>query len=229
MTHPDDEISVCQLIHQLVRAGAEVFIAWSHSIEVRENEARAAAGLLGVPQEHLRFFGAADQQVCDELSRLAPVFKEMIRDISPTRVVCGAFEQGHIDHDATNFLVNQAFDGLVLEVPFYHTYTTRLQSINRFSDPQGEEVLHLDRDAIRFKKEFARQYPSQNIWSVLLAYEAWQAVRGRKVELAKSERVRPQTHRDFRSPNHPQRLRERVKVHPTWHRWLSALEAFEAR
>jgi LmbE family N-acetylglucosaminyl deacetylase len=228
MTHPDDEISICAWIHRLVRSGAKVHMSWTHSNPVREAEGRAVAELLGVSQHELSFFAATDGDACEEIEKLLPKFRELMEQVGPDHVCCGAFEQGHIDHDTTNFLVNRSFDGPVLEVPFYHTYLTRLQTLNRFSDPRGEEILELDLDEQRLKTTVARQFPSQNIWSVLLWYEIYQNARLRPMVLAKTERMRWQTHRNFRTPNHPARLAERVARSPLWIKWLRAIEKFES-
>lgn len=224
MTHPDDEISICAWIHRLVRNGNPVFISWTHSNPVREREARAAALLLGVPQDCLFFHGAEDGGACDDLPGLRLRFDAMMRATRPDRVVCGAFEQGHIDHDATNFLVAQSFPGPILEVPFYHTYLTRFQVINRFSDPRGQELLDLEIDERRLKTLLARQYPSQNIWSVLMWYEVWQRARLRPMELTRTERMRLKVHHDYTRPNHPPRLAHRVERTAAWRRWLDALD-----
>ncbi len=223
MTHPDDEISICAWIHRLVRAGNPVYLSWTHSNPRRESEARGVARILGVPDDRLTFFHATDGLVCEEITQLLPRFQELMDKVKPDRVCCGAFEQGHLDHDATNFLINKTFSGPVLEIPFYHTYLTRQQRMNRFSDPRGEEVLHLDLDDQRLKKRVARQYPSQNIWHVLLLYEAWQTVRFKPITLAKSERMRFQTHRHFTKPNHPPILSRRIKASTSWKRWRKAM------
>ena len=225
MTHPDDEISICAFIRRLVLNGNEVFISWTHSKPVREKEGRKVATLLGVPQEHLRFFNATDGKVCDEIPDLLPRFKAWMDEVKPDRVCCGAFEQGHIDHDSTNFLVSESFKGPMFEIPFYHTYLTRLQTLNRFSDPRGEEILELNEEEQDFKRTIAKCYPSQNIWSVLLWYEISQNVRGRRMQLAKTERMRQQVHFNFRRPNHPPKLARRVKQSKTWKRWKSAIRA----
>lgn len=228
LTHPDDEISICAWIRRLVRNGNPVYLSWTHSNPTREREARAVALLLGVPQSNLFFFGATDGSVCAEITDLYPRFCRMIRDVRPDRVVCGAFEQGHIDHDATNYLVSQSFSGQILEVPFYHTYVTRLQTMNRFSDPRGEEILYLEPDEQRLKTVIARQYPSQNIWSVLLWYEVWQKARLRPMELVRSERMRVLAHHDYFAPNHPPRLAAKVARSELWRRWTSTLATQEA-
>ncbi len=229
MTHPDDEISICIWIRRLVANGNAVHMSWTHSNPIREREGRQVAEMLGVPQENLHFLSASDGAVCDEIPTLLPTFRQLMQTVSPDRVCCGAFEQGHIDHDSTNYLVNATFEGPIFEIPFYHTYLTRLQRINRFSDPAAEEVLLLQREEQTFKKKIAHQYPSQNIWSVLLSYEVWQTVRLKPIELANSERMRLQTHNDFSTPNHPPALSRRVLKSPTWNRWLMALKVAQSQ
>ncbi len=226
MTHPDDEISICAWIRRLTRLGVPVHMSWTHSNAIREREGRTAAHLLGVPQERLHFFAATDGSACDEMAELLPQFLDLMDRVQPTRVCCGAFEQGHIDHDTTNFLVSQAYGGLILEIPFYHTYVTRLQTLNRFSDPRGQEILHLDLDEQRFKKVVARQYPSQNIWNVLLWYEISQNARLRPMTLAHTERMRMKGDTNYMRPNHPSLLARKVSRSDTWRRWRRAVRAF---
>jgi LmbE family N-acetylglucosaminyl deacetylase len=228
MTHPDDEISICVWIRRLVRNGNPVYVSWTHNNETREREARAVALILGVPLQNLCFFGATDGSACEEIAQLLPEFRAMMDRLRPDRVVCGAFEQGHIDHDATNYLVNHSFEGPVLEVPFYHTYLRRLQTLNRFSDPRGQEILMLDPDERALKTMVARQFPSQNIWNVLLWYEVWQKARLRPMELAHTERIRIQTHFDFLRPNHPPAIAVRVMRSELWRKWRRAIKAIEA-
>ncbi len=235
MTHPDDEISICAWIKRLTDQGAPVAMSWTHSIPKRETEARASSEILGVKPENLFFHHATDGSVCDEMIDLKPKFDTMIAGFKPDRIVCGAFEQGHLDHDATNVLVNAGFKGPVLEVPFYHTYHTRLQRINRFASAQvvhdnrvyGEEVLPLTPAERRFKKLIAKQYPSQNIWSVLLWYEAYQMAKLKRPELITSERMRLQVYHDFHRPHLPPKLATKVLKTPHWRRWRAAIEHFE--
>jgi LmbE family N-acetylglucosaminyl deacetylase len=228
MTHPDDEISICAWIRRLSKAGNEVFLCWTHSTAEREAEAREVAKLLLVPAERLTFMDAPDGDACDHIVRLLPEYVRLMREVGPDRVVCGAFEHGHLDHEATNFLVSRTFAGPILEVPFYHTYTTKLQRMNRFADPETEEVLHLELEEQALKKRVARMYPSQNIWSVLLWYEIWQASRLKRVELAKSERMRLHACTDFTVPNLPLKLATKVAATPAWQRWVSAVKAADA-
>lgn len=227
MTHPDDEISICAWIRTLVKNGNPVYVSWTHSNPVRKSEAHAVALLLGIPPTHLFFFGATDGGACDEILSLEPRFAEMMQRVKPDRVACGAFEQGHIDHDTTNYLVNHTFKGPIFEIPFYHTYLTRLQRLNRFSSRVGEEVRELAPELQQFKKLIARQYPSQNIWKVLLWYEIYSNARLRPAVLIRTERMRLQSHQDFMAPNHPPRLSARVAKSAAWKRWCSAVAAAE--
>lgn len=219
MTHPDDEISICIWIKRLTENGNEVFMSWTHSNETREKEARSVAELLGVPQVNLFFHEGPDGHVCKTYGELLPQFREMMVKVQPDVVVCGAFEQGHVDHDTTNVLVNQTFDGPVLEVPFYHTYMTKLQKMNEFSDTAGQEVLVMTPDEVRLKREVAKRFKSQNIWSVLLWSEIWGVSQGKPIQMSRREVARLQHHKTFRIPNHPTALASKLEKHETWQWW----------
>lgn len=229
MTHPDDEISVCCWIKRLVEAGATVYMSWTHDTPVRQAEGREAAKRLGVPESNLRFMGFPDGEVVDHLPELMHVYRDWLQESRPDRVCCGAFEQGHLDHDATNYLINRNFEGPVLEIPFYHAYLSRVQRMNRFATLSEQEVLMLTPEEQAFKKQFAKGYPSTNIRSCLLWYEVWQLSMLKPVELAKTERMRVQTHYDFLRPNLPEALRTRVEASERWAKWVRAIQTLEAQ
>jgi len=229
MTHPDDEIFIGAWISRLVDNGNEVWLSWTHSNPRRELESRSVARVLGVPQCQLKFFGGTDGSICDEIPSLIPVFDGFITEVIPDRIVCGGFEQGHIDHDATNFLVNQVFSGSVLEVPLYHTYASKIQKLNVFSDSEGQEALKLTPDESKLKIMLAQKYPSQNILAVLAAYEAFQAIQFKPVELSKREFLRSQNYRTWNYPNHSPYIARQVEKSATWQRWLNALAKVEVR
>ena len=224
MTHPDDEISICAWIKRLSRAGAEVFINWTHSSAIRENEARIVAAILGVPESKLSFMHATDGNVCNELTELLPRFRSLVQQVQPDRICCGAFEQGHLDHDATNWLVNHAFDGPVFEIPFYYPYSRKLQRMNAFSDLMDVQAISLSRHEHELKLKVAKSYQSQNIWSVLWWYEVWQVVRLQPAELRKRELMRLQTHKDFTVSSHHEPIRSEVEACGSWRMWLAAVE-----
>lgn len=228
MTHPDDEISICAWMRRLVVAGATVYVSWTHSTPVREAEARAMARRTGIPDERLTFFGMPDGRVCDHLAELKPRFASLMAEVKPDRVVCGAFEQGHIDHDATNFLVNQSFSGPIFELPLYYCYADRLMVVNRFATAPHGELIRTSREEALFKREIATFYPSQNIKDVLFWAERVRRVLGRE-PLASTERLRLQTWKDFMAPNLPPRKAKRVLSTPTWRRWFEAVSAASAQ
>lgn len=229
MTHPDDEIAIGAWIRRLTQAGCAVYISWTHSNPVREQEGRDAAAFLGVPASNLHFFGATDGNVVEEISTLVPRFRAFIEESRPDRIVVGAFEQGHIDHDSTNYIVNRSFSGSILEVPFYHAYCTPLMKFNRFAESGGEEILQLDDADQRTKIELSKLYPSQNIRSLLVLYEAANAIMMNRERLYMTERMRLQRHRDFLTPNLPSSLVERVVKTHQWRRWTAHIRMLESQ
>ena len=224
-THPDDELAFAAWARRLARNGNEVWMAWTHRTDVREREARNAAAAIGIPSARLRFHDGTDGDVCDEIPRLRESFARLVDEVRPDRVVCGAFEQGHLDHDATAFLLRHAYDGPILEAPFYHTYVRpRWQTINRFSDPSREEVRTLDEEERRFKIRLSLGYPSQRIGRVVRAYEIGNRAVGRRPELYATERLRLMEVADWRRPAHPAPLAARVVRSARWRRWLRAMD-----
>jgi LmbE family N-acetylglucosaminyl deacetylase len=226
LTHPDDELSIAAWIRRLVESGVDVSLCWTHSTPEREAEARAAAGLLGVPQDRLAFLAAPDGRALDEIPRLMPLLCDLLRRFGPTRIACGAFECGHLDHDATNFVVHSTFDGPIFEIPWYHTYAMAIQRVNRFADPVGEEVIELSTEERRLKTELSGMYPSQRIRDLLVWYGVWQTLRFRDADLLGTERMRLQTHFDYATPNLPERLAQGVRRTSAWGRWLEATNRY---
>lgn len=226
-THPDDEIAMAGWLRILSEAGIEVHVMWTHSNPRREAESRRAMELIGIPAERLTFLGATDQHVVDEIPDLMPKFGEIGQRLRPDRVVCGAFEQGHIDHDATNFLVNQSMNSYpILEFPLYHPYSRRLQTINRFASSEGQEILSLSKTQQLQKVQIGKCYPSQRIWKILWWYEAFGYLTFSPKRLFADERLRVQTHRDFTTPNLPEKLSDEIRATATWKRWMEAVTPY---
>lgn len=226
ITHPDDELAIAAWLRRLCRQGNAVYLSWTHTTEERTEEARLAAKKIGVPQENLFFHAGRDRDLIDDIPALIPSFQSMMERIKPDRVIVGAFEQGHLDHDATNFLVAQTFSGPKLEIPLYHAYHSLIQTINRFPDPAREEVIQLSVEEQAFKLDLAQSYPSQTIWGALVWHEVGQWLMMRSPELKKSERMRHQTHFDFLCPNLPEPLATRVRRSARWRRWEMAMRKY---
>ncbi len=230
LTHPDDELAIAAWIRRLALAGAEVHLSWTTSNPERRWEARDAARSLGVPEDRLHFLPGLDRAVETQLESLLPVVRALVEAVEPDRIVVGAFEQGHLDHDSTNFLFARATaDGNaigLLETPLYHAYCQPIPTLNRFAAPSPtESTLPLAPIEIEFKKALARSYPSQNIWGNVLLYRVLQILRGEKETIGTVERLRLQTHFDFRAPNLPAPLAARVIRTARWRRWLAAMES----
>lgn len=223
MCHPDDEIFIGATIQKFVREGAEVSLAWTHELPVRRAEAITAAKLFPVPEDRLHFFGGRDGAIIDDYETVFPQLKATIDEIAPDRVLTVAFEQGHIDHDATNLFVNLAFQGPVYEWPMYFTYLTRTPLMNRFADPVGEELRRLNSEERELKKRLAQAFPSQTIWRNIVWYQRWRRLVFDRADLLGEERLRLQTHRNWTEPNLPEPLKQRVQQSPTWARWTSSV------
>lgn len=233
-THPDDEIAIVAWIRRLVAANAQVHCGWSVTNETREAEARRVMKLLGVPSENLHFLRFPDGSACEHLERLAEAWRSVLEVAKPTRIVACAFECGHLDHDSTNYAVHRAsmalgLEALRYEIPLYHTYLTRIPVLNRFADESGEEILHLDPEEAKLKLRISRMYPSQNIASLLVWYTILSWLKLRPAALCRTERMRPQTHFDYVTPNLPPGLKERVQRSKRWERWLAAVRSAEAK
>lgn len=218
-THPDDELALSALIGRLIAKGVALRVIWTHSTHVREAESRAAMRTIGVKDSDLAFYETEDGNVIASVSELREPFSKLVEEFRPTRIVTHAFEQGHIDHDATNLLVNLCFKGPVFEAPFYHTYLTRFPRLYSFSSPEGEQTMALTPSERRTKKRLVGLYPSQTVRRNIIVYELLHALTFRRPPLFRFERLRLQTHKDFLSPNHPEPLAGRIRACETWERW----------
>lgn len=226
LTHPDDELAICAWMRRLCQAGADVSVCWTHHTPVREQEAIANAKEIGLQADKLYFLDGRDGECAEQMPELWPQLMAIVEKTKPDRIVTIAFEQGHLDHDATSLLVHRSYNGPILEYPMYHPYTRRIQTMGRFSSPTGEEVLKLDPEEREFKKMLATRYPSQNIHSVLVWYFVYTCFTMRPVRLCEDERMRLKTHVDYLTPNLPEPLRSKALKSRTWKRWHRAATQF---
>lgn len=236
MTHPDDELAIAGWIRRLTKSGADVHLSWTTSNAERRWEAHDVAEAIGVPTPHRHFLPGRDREVETQLAELLPEFARLIARVEPDRIVVGAFEQGHLDHDATNLLsaiaCSQSPAGprraLLLETPLYHAYCQLVPTLNRFAvSGESDEELRLDEEEIEFKTRLATRYPSQNIWANLAFYRLLQRLRGETELAGRVERLRIHRHSDFRTPNLSEPLAARVHKASRWRRWIAALDALE--
>jgi len=222
-SHPDDEMVVAAFLRRLTRQGTPVHFCWLHSTPVREAESRAAMSRLGLSGDDLTFFGAPDGQLLESISELEPELRALIERFRPTRVVTQAFEQGHIDHDATNFMVDRCFDGPIFEVPCYHTYLTKVPRILRFADPVGEETIELSPEERRMKRSLVRLYGSQSLRRKLALYKLLLGLTFRDAAFFAKERMRLQGQIDYTRPNLPEPTATKVAASATWRHWRQAV------
>jgi LmbE family N-acetylglucosaminyl deacetylase len=227
-THPDDELAIAASMKRLIQAGHEIHCSWTHSTPVRSLEARRAMELLQLAEERLHFFNGTDGNVCDEIRMLAPQFVQLVDEVQPDSVVTGAFEQGHLDHDATSYMLHHAYDGEILEFPLYHWYRWRsVQVVNRFSDARQQEIISLNREEIKFKILMAKRYPSQTIYNALLVNHVKDVLTLTKPKTVERELIRPSIRPDFKVPNHPANLARKIEKHPRWKRWISVMDQLQ--
>jgi LmbE family N-acetylglucosaminyl deacetylase len=127
--HPDDELAIAAWIRRLTSNGNRVFIAWLHAVGSRGEEAKKAAELLGVSIESC-FFGAfEDGSFIENFEGIRADVLNCINSCNPDRIVCAAYEQGHLDHDCLRLAVDQVCG--VLEFP-NTPYTPHVAKMNRF-------------------------------------------------------------------------------------------------
>lgn len=80
----------------------------------RRSEARAAAAALGLDPARLHFAPFADQELFRNLAAAADWLAARAARLRPTRVWVPAYEGGHPDHDAANFLAARLLSGVDL-------------------------------------------------------------------------------------------------------------------
>jgi len=229
--HPDDELAVLAFLRRLRMLGAQVTSVWMHSTPFRKAESLRVLTKIGFPTKDLYFFEAPDGELCDQLDVYAPLLDDLIQAVQPDYVVTCAFEQGHLDHDATHFLVRRLAGSIpVLEFPLYYSYhAPKLQWMNQFSMFDADHYLPLDEHEIALKKRMARAYPSQNIWRTLCTYHVVCAILGRPARLAYRELLRPAAHYDYRQTVHQGIRGWLVQRTRHWTRWVDAVNRYEVQ
>lgn len=185
--------------------------------------------MLGVSPDCLTFLEGTDRHLPEKMPQLLPQVRRVVDSVVPDRVVVGAFEQGHLDHDATHLLVREAFAGAMFEFPEYHPYTRLFPVLGRFSaESAGDERIELSELELLQKRQLCTQYPSQRIAQNLWAADLRARLSG-ELPLGTREFLRPVPAKpDYATPQHGPRLREEIEGSERWARWLRALAAFRA-
>lgn len=222
--HPDDEIAIAGWIHHLVSFGVPVTCAWAHQTRVRRKESEDAMWILGVLPEDQHFGDFPDGNFVDHLDQLTEWAESLINGVEPTRVVTGAFEQGHLDHDSLNFSIKKAWQGTYLEFPLYHAFCNVIQKINAFSDPNSGQNWEIPPSGQIAKVSLIDCYPSQTVARNLKLYRQLTKFTGDPADIDHIEKLRLHTVVDFLSPNAPPELAKRILKTKEWKRWMRAME-----
>ena len=112
--HPDDDVFIAGLMRRLISSGTDTLGVWLTSggylggQKRRENELREATSVLGLPTDHCKMLRFPDLGLIDSMNRASTELAEILRDYQPENIFVTAFEGGHPDHDAANFIVYEA-------------------------------------------------------------------------------------------------------------------------
>ncbi len=179
--HPDDDVMICGTMKMLIDEGAEVHGAWLGSGDwlgqgpTRRAERFRAAKIIGLKQSRMHVPGIADMHFLRDLEQAARKVADLFSRIKPDIVFVPAYEGGHPDHDAVNFLAYEASrrTGLkpkLFEFPLYNATGPAYKWWWRVNDfpPGGPPALSnpLNRAAVAAKYEIMRTYTSQ--WMLMI-------------------------------------------------------------
>jgi LmbE family N-acetylglucosaminyl deacetylase len=174
--HPDDEVFIVGTMRQLLVKGPDVHAAWLTSGDyggkgqVRERELAEAMNILGLHRSRIHVMRLPDLGLVRIMERAADEVTKLMDRIRPDVVFANAFEGGHPDHDAVNFL---AYEGSfraglrasLFEFPLYNGSGPALHwwwQINAFPPGNGRTFYNrLDDDEIERKYRIMRAYSSQ--------------------------------------------------------------------
>lgn len=174
--HPDDEVLISGTMKQLIDQGAEVVAAWVTcgeyfgNIETRLRELAKAIALLGLKENSVHLLRLPDLGLVSMLDQTADTVADMLKSVKPDAIFANAYEGGHPDHDAVNFLAYEAsyranLKPKLYEFPLYNATGSILYfrwRVNAFPD-DGIPVLYnpLSQSEIDCKLRTIRTYVSQ--------------------------------------------------------------------
>ncbi|HMK34149.1 MAG TPA: PIG-L family deacetylase [Desulfomonilaceae bacterium] len=181
--HPDDDVFVAGTMSMLVKAGHTVHAAWLTSGDargdpaMREAELCKAMRIVGVAESGIHLLRLPNRGLLGILPTAAEKVAKIVVQLNPERIFTTAYEGGHIDHDALNFLTRMAYQQTgsragLYEFPLYNRsgpFYFWWWRINTFY-PCMEEVVYsrLTETAVRIKHLAMREYASQ--WKDMLPF-----------------------------------------------------------
>ena len=196
VAHQDDEIiGAGTIMSRAIKNGGNVTIIITtdgapkefgqgeFESQIRKNETLKAASLIGISKENVIFLDYDDLGFIFEVNIDVETerIKKIIQEKKPDTIFVQAYEGGHIDHDATNFLVVQAVKKSGLNVNMYE-----FPEYNAFNwgkpIPDDENIiddkkypliiLNLTENEQKLKKEALMQYVSQKPAEKLSQFKA---------------------------------------------------------
>lgn len=238
VAHPNDEFGLAATLRAHVNAGDEVWAAWFARDDrddvrvLRRAEAHMAMSRIGVPAEHLLEADLPAVDLASQLPEVVLAAREARRIVRPTLVYVPAFEGGHPDHDALNFVAWETFalDGVaVREFPIYRhssskSWLRRVPSFGQLlpgvSDPDVKQLGPGERG---FKRGLWRVYKTQRpLFDVLLRLS------GDRRHFFTTEETRPLPLRDYTKPPHdpPLLYEETAATYFTFAEFASAVRRY---
>jgi len=222
--HPDDDVLIAGTMRMLLTRGAEINAAWVTSGDflgqatIRQRELARATEILGLESARVHLLGFPTLKLLSDLSQCVERVQRLMEETEPEQVFVTAFEGGHPDHDATNFMAyeaNRRWHGgaKLFEFPLYNGTGSAWHwwwRVNAFPDG-GPAVLYnrLDEDAVRCKHMMMSTYSSQ--WMYMIPARLASSHRRMK-EIGEPYRPCP-ADRDHAIPPHDGRL--------NYERWFS--------
>jgi len=176
LAHPDDEVFIVGTMRQLLVKGVDVHAAWLTSGDfdgkgaLRERELGEAMQILGLHRSRVHLMRLPDLGLVRLMDRAAADVTKLMDRIRPDVVFADAFEGGHPDHDAVNFLAYEgsyraSLRARLFEFPLYNGSGPALTwwwRINGFPPGTGQTYYNrLDDDEIDRKYRIMRAYSSQ--------------------------------------------------------------------
>jgi LmbE family N-acetylglucosaminyl deacetylase len=176
LAHPDDELLMSGLIHFLVVSCIPVRLAWLTSGDLfgkgalREKELAVAADLLRIGSDRRYLFRLPDMGLTSRLRDAMDCVEMLIDRARPTHVFVPAYEGGHPDHDALNFVAYTVWrrrdrSFRLLEFPLYNgtgPFFFLWLRVNSF--PPGTKNIEkhiLNAKEIALKSQLIKIYSSQ--------------------------------------------------------------------
>ena len=179
--HPDDDVFISGMMKKHLVSGLGIRAVWLTSggylggRRRREQELTLATSELGLSSEDYNLLRFPDLGLTAAMNEAASELSEIFREFKPNTIFVTAFEGGHPDHDAANFIVYEArfraqLDCGVFEFPLYNgagSFLTWRWRINSFP-PGGPETIFqpLEDIEINCKYNAMRIYSSQWMYMV---------------------------------------------------------------